>query len=213
MDPLASVEAEALTVCIDFKHPHAYLALPPTIAMAEALGVTVNWLPCIVAPIDEPSAAVFDEDRGVRHRRFRAEYAARDIRRYAEVNGLVIEDLYRRPDVRSAALGLLWARRSGLPAAQRYVQTVCRGHWASELDIEDRWALSGALRASGAGSDGFVAFAEGQGPAEFAVLQEVLADHRVFGVPAYLLAGQCFIGRAHLPMIRKLLAAGRERRN
>ena len=207
MDPVASLESQALTVCIDFKHPQAYLALPPTLALADALGLTINWLPRIVAPIEQPTVAAADDSRGLRHRRFRAEYVAKDIARYAKVYGLVLEDLYRRPDVTAAAVGLLWARRSGEQAAQRYVESVFSGHWQTTLDIENRRELSAVLAACDAAPDGFEAFAEREGLSQLGALQAALAERGVVGVPAYLVAEQCFVGRAHLPMIRRLLDA------
>lgn len=206
MDALATLDTEVLTLCIDFKHPHAYLAVPPTIAMAEAMGLRVNWLPRLVAPIERPTAAAAGDSRGSRHRRFRAEYAARDIARYAKLYGLVLNDLYRRPDVTLAAIGLLWARRSGAEATQRYVQAVFSGHWQATLDVEDRMALSALLEVCDAAADGFEAFVEGEGIGQLQALQLTLDERGVFSVPGYLVAKQVFMGRGHLRMIRRLLS-------
>src|SRR4051794_18090566 len=87
--PASSSEAppsfDAPTVCIDFKSPKAYLALAPTFALEDALDVRFDWLPISVSPLGRPGAARVDEDRSTRHKRMRAEYNERDLRRYARV--------------------------------------------------------------------------------------------------------------------------------
>lgn len=209
-----SAEAEALdaaplTVCVDFKNPHAWLAVPPTHALEEALGIDADWLPRLVAPLERPPPAGPDDDRGTRHRRLRAEYHARDIERYAAVHGLTIRGLERRPDATLASIGLLFARQAGAAARRRYVEHVFAGHWSQTLDLEDPAALRGALEASGCDPTGFEAYAEDAGRRELDALQATLAERGVIGVPAYLLEGEVFIGRAHLPMVRWILS-GRE---
>lgn len=204
-DPLAMIDAQPLTLCVDFKNPHAFLAVSPTVALAAELGLTVNWLPRMAPAIERPTLPSAGDARGVRHRRFRAEYTAREIGRYAEVHGLVIRDIYRRPDVTLASIGLLWARRAGPGSTQRYVTAVFAGHWDGSLDLEQPAELEAVLAASGAAADGFAAFVAGDGRTELAALQDALIERGVFTVPTYFVAGELFVGRAHLPMIRSLL--------
>ncbi|MCC5887963.1 MAG: DsbA family protein [Gammaproteobacteria bacterium] len=205
---LAAMDAEPLSVCVDFGNPNAFLAVPPTTALAHELGLTVNWLPRMTAPIERPAERSADDSRGTRHRRFRAEYAARDIQRYAELYGLVIiRDIYRRPNVTLPSLGLLWARRAGPDAAQRYVEAVFAGHWDGSLDLQQPAELQAVLAAEGVDAGGFETFAMGEGRSELAQLQEVLVERGVFTVPTYLVAGKLFVGRGHLPMIRGLLTS------
>ena len=42
-DPLAS--SAPLIVYLDYKSPYAYLAIAPTYALAEALGIEIDWRP------------------------------------------------------------------------------------------------------------------------------------------------------------------------
>lgn len=204
----ASGTQARLAVCIDFKSPHAWLAVPPTRALAQELGIGIDWLPRIAAPIEQPPPATAGDDRGARHRRMRAEYAARDIARYAAVHGLTIGGLYRRPDVSKAALGLLWARRAGPEVATRYVEATFDGHWSERLDIEDPDTIDHLLDEAGAAVAERAAFFADGGRSELDALQERLAEQGAYTTPAYLLADQLFIGRAHLPRLRELILAG-----
>ena len=81
---------------LDIKDPHSYLAKDPTYALADEMGVDVDWLPFVSRPLRRHSQ--LGEDRGSRHRRFRAAYVERSIARYAGVRGIAIRDIYRAPD-------------------------------------------------------------------------------------------------------------------
>ncbi len=198
-----------LTVCIDFKNPHAWLAVPPTVALEDELGIDADWLPRLVRPIERPPPATADDDRGTRHRRIRAEYFARDVARYAAVHGLTIRGIHRAPDATLAAIGLLWARRAGPAVRRGYVARVFEPYWEEALDLEDAGAIAAALEASGADGEGFADYAAGEGRRELDALQETLAERGVIGVPAYLVEDEVFLGRAHLPMIRWVLTGRR----
>ena len=102
---------DAPAVCIDFKNPKAYLALRPTYALEDELGIAFDWWPALVSPMSRPSEEQPREDRGTRHRRIRAQYYERDIRRYASVYGLQLGDLHRNPDATVASIGLLWVKQ------------------------------------------------------------------------------------------------------
>ena len=41
--------SERLSVAVDFKSPHAYLAVEPTCALADALGIAIDWQPFLVS--------------------------------------------------------------------------------------------------------------------------------------------------------------------
>ena len=50
----ACFDAAPLTVLLDVRHPLAYLALHPTLALAESLSLEVNWLPFSVPSLRPP---------------------------------------------------------------------------------------------------------------------------------------------------------------
>lgn len=192
-----------LPVAIDFKSPQAYLAIAPTYAIADKLGVTVDWLPVILSPGAIPPTG---DDRASRHRRTRGEYLERDVARYAADRGVEIDGFQRHRDSTLASLGLLWAKRPGAQVARKYVERVFERYGSQSLDIENERAIAALLAEVGAPSAGFEAFAKDEGRAELARIQSELRAAGVFEVPTYLIDGEPFIGRQHLPLIRSMLS-------
>ena len=199
-----------LPVVIDFKSPQAYLAIGPTCALADEFGITIEWQPLIVTPSKTAAASPPGDDRGARHRRFRADYLDRDIARYAADRGLSISGLQRRTDSTLAAIGLLWAQRQGPSLARAYVERVFERYWQEALDIEDERSIRALLTEIGAPVSGFEAFVKGDARTRLAQIQTELRDKRVFEVPTYLLNDDTFLGRQHLPLIRSRLSAKSE---
>jgi len=203
-----SLRAEGpLSVAIDFKSPNAYLAIGPTCALAEELGVGVDWQPFLVSPSkSHRHGSGSNDDRGARHRRFRADYIDHDVMRYAADRGLVIRGLHRQTDSSLAAMGLLWIRRERAPLAQVYVQRVFERYWREELNIEDESAICALLVEIDAPVAGFAAFAREKGRAELERARSELINAGIFEVPTYLLNGEVYVGRQHLPLIHTLLS-------
>lgn len=203
-----SLRAEGpLSVAIDFKSPNAYLAIGPTCALAEELGVGVDWQPFLVSPSkNHRHGSGSNDDRGARHRRFRADYIEHDVMRYAADRGLVIRGLHRQTDSSLAAMGLLWIRRERAPLARVYVQRVFERYWREELNIEDESAICALLVEIDAPVAGFAAFARGEGRAELERARSELINAGIFEVPTYLLNGEVYVGRQHLPLIHTLLS-------
>ncbi|MBV8453576.1 MAG: DsbA family protein [Deltaproteobacteria bacterium] len=202
---VSSGAAGPLSVAIDFKSPNAYLAIEPTCALAEQLRVSVDWQPFLVSPWKNHSPSAGANDRGARHRRLRADYAEREVVRYAAGRGLAMHGLHRQTDSSLAAIGLLWTRRGPAPLARAYVERVFERYWREELDIEDERALSALLVEIGAPVAGFAAFARADGRAELERMQTESIKAGIFEVPTYLLDGDMYVGRQHLPLIRALL--------
>ena len=57
-------------------------------------------------------------------------------------------------------------------------------------------------------TEGFAAFADGEGRRELKAVQDAAEAKGVYGVPSFLLPdGDLYWGREHLPRIREILAA------
>ena len=195
-----------LPVVIDFKSPQAYLAIGPTCALADELGITIDWQPLIVTPAKTPAAPPAGDDRGARHRRFRADYLERDVARYAADRGLAIGELHRCKDSTLAAIGLLWAQRQGPSLARTYVERVFERYWRGDLDLEDDGSIRALLTEIEVPVSGFEVFVAGDGRGRLERIQSELRDMGVFEVPTYLLNDDIFFGRQHLPLIRSVLS-------
>lgn len=198
-----------LALCLDIKNPLAYLALQPAFALVDDLGLTLECLPFAAAALKVPAPARDDEDRGTRHRRLRAEYLARDIARYAGVQKLVIREFYRSPDTSAFAAGLLWLNQQSREDVRAYLQQTFDGYWQESLDVEDPMAIAHIVERLGQDGEAYASFAADEAPALAADLRERLVAAGVFNVPSFVVQGQVFLGRAHLPMVRWILEGRR----
>jgi len=211
MTVLSALDDSRLSVLLDLRHPLAYLALHPTINLARDEGLEINWLPIRVPPLNAPSTAGPDDDRGIRHRRIRAQAIGREIETYANAQGLVLRDYYRDADPTAAYVGWLWLREQRPERLEDYLTEIFRAYWALELDPGDEKAISSVIEGLGADAAGFEAWAVDRGPASVSALAEELAERGLGVAPAYLIDDEVFLGRQHLPMIRWMLG-GREGR-
>jgi 2-hydroxychromene-2-carboxylate isomerase len=203
----AGTTRSTLTIAIDFASPRSYLALRPTITLADQLGLEIDWQPFLVDPVKQPKTA-FRDDRGIRHRVIRAAYLERDSIRYLADRGIKVRNFGKQANSMIAALGLLWLRGESKALVRRYVERVFECYWRGELDIEDQSAIRALLVEIGAPTTGFETFISGDGPVALDRVRLELLDAGVFDVPAYVANGETFIGREHLPMIRdKLVSA------
>ena len=198
--PADVIARRKLAVAIDFKSPYSFLAVAPTIAMAAELGIAIDWLPMIVTP--SAIAAPGTTDRASRHRRYRADYIERDLRRYLADRGMASVELNRTADSTLAALGLLWAKRQGPSQAQAYVQHVFDSYWRDATDLAEARFIEASLTATGTPVSGFTAFAQGEGRDELARINSQLRERGSFEVPTFILDDDIYLGRQHLPLLR-----------
>lgn len=212
MDPLNS--DAPLIVYMDVKSPFAFVALEPTLQLELALGARFEWRPLT---LDIPSylgAARKERGRLVSSDRSaalaaRIRYGYLDARRYAERQGLTLKGTEKIWDSRLANIGLLWAARTARDRLPAYLRAVCPPFWRRELDIEDMAVVIACLERAGADPTGFAAFAAGEGRRSHDALQAALHPSGVFGAPTYVLEGEPWFGREHIPYLRWALSGRR----
>jgi len=202
---VSALDPAHLAVCVDFRNPHAWLAVEPTRALEARLGAAFDWLPLAVPPLLRPTPECDGDDRAARHRRFRARYFENDLRRYAEARGLGPGDPYHAPDTGLAALALLYVRAKAPQRGGVFAERVFALVWQLAVDVAEPEAVDAALTHAGVDPRGFRDFAAGDGPRQLAALQAELEALGLYTVPAYLIGGEPFLGRQHLPMIEWLL--------
>jgi len=199
-----------IAVYFDYKSPYAYLAKDPVFALATECSVNLVWRPYILdipkflgsARLDA-AGNVLEEDRNA-HQWRRVRYSYMDCRRQARKQGLVIRGPRKIWDSSLAAAGMLFAQNAGESVFRRYHDTVFERFWRRELDIESVAAIAGVLREAGAEAGGFPEWAD-TGHAAVAKIAEDAETLGVFGVPSFVVDGELFWGREHLPDIRALL--------
>jgi 2-hydroxychromene-2-carboxylate isomerase len=202
-----------LTVYSDYKSPYAYLAKDLVYELEGEVPVRVEWLPYVLdIPLYLGSArvdaqgTVLEENRNA-HQWRRVRYSYMDCRREARKRGLVIRGTQKIWDSTLAAAGMLYAQRAGDAVFRRYHDLVFERFWQRALDIEEMTALGAVLEEAGADGTGFAAYAPA-GRGDVAAISRDAEAQGVFGVPSFLLDGELFWGREHLPEIRERLRDG-----
>ncbi len=196
-----------LSVYIDYKSPAAYLAVDPTYALEDEFGLEIDWKTLILErPIRRERKSVAEETKAERHARVRAEYVQMDQQRYTQAQGLSLKYPSRDWDSTLAAIGLIWAKEQGRSILRSYTHRVFERFWKQELDIEKATALKAILCEAGADVEGLEEYMEGDGRVIRGEIQNAALEAGIFDVPSYLIDGEIFLGRQHLPMIRWLLS-------
>jgi len=202
---LASPNLDEVLVLLDVRHPLAYLALQPTIALAGSLDVPFDWLPLSTPALKPPTEPGANDDRGIRHRRYRAQAIAREIEVYGAAQGLVLREPYRDGDARAANLAWLYVREQQGDRLEPFLQVLFGAYWSLRCDVSRPSEVSGLVREAGADAEGYLAWVKGEGSAAADRVERELRERGLFQVPAYAVGDEVFYGRQHLPMIRWIL--------
>ncbi len=205
--------SRTITVYTDYKSPYAYLAKDPAYELAREFNIELDWRPYI---LDIPSylgsarldaaGNVLEEQRNA-HQWRRVRYSYMDCRRQARKQGLTIRGTQKIWNSTLAAAGMLFAQRAGAGVFRRYHDTVFERFWQRALDIESTEAIGAILSESGANATAFPAQAETL-QAEVATISRTAEADGVFGVPTFVVGGEIYWGREHLPDIREILTRG-----
>lgn len=212
-DPLRS--DLPLILYIDFKSPYAYLAKDPAYALEDDLGIEIDWraltldIPSYLGSARLDAHGKVAESNRTPQQWSGVKYAYRDARRYASLRGLTIRGTTKIWDSSLAGIGMQWAKLQGRRVLRGYIDRVYEPFWKRELDIEDPIAIERVLAAAGADVNGFAAYHTGAGRADNDRIQRGIFDAGVFGVPSFIVDGELFFGREHLPRIRWLLTGKR----
>lgn len=187
-----------LTVYIDFKSAPSYLAIQPTLALAERMGIDIDWRPFRTVERDIANPRQ-DETVGERHRRVRATSQRALAIKYAAHQGIDLKypDQMGSSDLALGALMLI--RGDKLP----FIRAAFDAYWAEHQDLDDPAIIESLIMQTGAAlsdlSSAREALAEAQDAAE---------EAGIVGAPAYVIADQIFVGREHLPWIEDIASGG-----
>jgi 2-hydroxychromene-2-carboxylate isomerase len=204
-----------LIVYIDYKSPYAYLAKEPTYALEQQLGIEIDWRPLTLnipsylgsARLDERGKVV--ESQRTPQQWTGVKYAYRDARRYASLRGITVRGTTKIWDSSLAGIGMQWCKAQSRTVLRGYTDRVYERFWKRELDIEDGAVIETVLREAGADVTGFAEYATGDGRVLHDAMQAQIFAAGIFGVPSYVVAGELFFGREHLPMVRWLLTGAK----
>lgn len=212
-DPFSS--SAPLIVYIDFKSPYAYLAKDPTWALGDEFGIEIDWRPFTLdIPSYLGSARLHKDGRVAESQRTDTQWktvkaAYSDVRRYGSMRKLIVRGTTKIWDSSLAGIGMLWAKAQGKAILHRYIGITYERFWKRELDIENIAVVEGLLGEAGAPTREFRQYATGEGRALHDDIQTGTFEAGIFGVPTYLVGGEMFFGREHLPRIRWILGGKR----
>ncbi len=206
-------EPRTVTVYSDYKSPYAYLAKDLAYELERDFAVGLDWLPYTLdipsflgsARVDD-NGRVIEEERNA-HQWRRVRYSYVDCRRQARKRGLVIRGPQKIWDSTVASRGMLFAKRQGPAVLRRYHDTIFERFWKRELDIENPEVVGAVLVEAGGDTAGFPAYLTGEGRRALDQICRQAEAAGVFGVPTFVLDGELFWGREHLPDIREMLGA------
>ena len=206
-------EPRTVTVYTDYKSPYAYLAKDLAYELQRDFPAHLDWLPYDLHLADFMGSARVDDSGRVLeaertpHQWRRVKYSYMDCRRQARRRGLVIRGTQKIWNSQIALIGMLYAKRQGEASLRRYHDITFDRFWQRELDIEDPAVVTAVLAEAGAGTAGFASYLAGEGRTELMRVCREAEERGVFGVPSFIVDGELFWGREHLPDIRDMLAA------
>lgn len=188
----------SLEYFIDFKSPAAYLSLQPTLELRREHDFDLVFRPYRTqqkaVPVENDQ-----ETKGETHIRVRAQTRQLTHLKYAALCGLPMRFPATPGSTDLALAALFYAHQD--PAA--YSALAFHAYWVDNLDLNNPTLVNQLLEKSGHDPHGF------DGQAHLQALEDAQIPTEESGVvdtPAYVVEGQVFIGREHLPWIRELLA-------
>lgn len=210
-DPMQPADGARLIVYLDIKSPYAFIARDPTLALARRLGVKIDWRPLT---LDIPSylgSARLDKRGKVSESKRSAgqwanvKYAYRDARRYAGYQGYPLRGTEKIWDTSLVHIGFNWAKAQGDEVLNHFLDAIYPRFWQRDFAAEDLAVVTAALERAGADCAGFADFAGGAGRTEHDEQQAAVFAAGIFGVPSYVIDGEIFFGREHLPTVAWIL--------
>jgi 2-hydroxychromene-2-carboxylate isomerase len=184
-----------LTVYVDFKSPAAYLAIAPTLELAERLNLSIDWKPFRAIEREVPKLGK-EETVGESHRRVRADSQRALAVKYAAHQGIALK-FPPNPGSTDLALGVLAGiEEDPLP----FIRGAFNAYWEAHADLDDMAVVHALLIESGVRFEGSLADAR----SVLEIAQDQAEEAGIVGVPAYVIEDQLFVGREHLPWIEEL---------
>ena len=184
-----------LIVYLDFKSPGAYLAMTPTLALIDRLGLEVDWKPFQTIERDIPKLGK-EETVGESHRRVRAASQRALAIKYAAHQGIELR-FPKQPGVTNLALGVL-AEIVGDPLP--FIRGAFNAYWEVHANLNDLAVVHALLQESGVDYRGSLSAAH----EALDVAQAQAEDAGIVGAPAYIIEEQSFVGREQLPWIEEI---------
>jgi len=138
--------------------------------------------------------------------------AERERERMCEMLGIDRQLAERTINPLMLSLGLLWLKEGQheFDICLDYAVTAFRKTFIDNADVESEAAVTGMLESMNVTGDGFGAFV-GETSESFMSRAEELLENGILSAPAFIVDGEIFHGREHLPLITWMLTGGQGR--
>lgn len=181
-----------ITAYIDFKSVDCFLAIEPIVALANDYNVAIDWLPFRTTERVLPTH-VTNETVTQLHHRTRALSERRLRQHYAHIRGVKLD---ADDEVTDTTLALI--RLTEISGNRtRFVQMAFEAQWLNHRDLSDAAVLDELCEAC----DATLTTAK----ADLDAHQKEAEAIGLFDAPTFILEGQLFLGRTHIPWMRELL--------
>ena len=198
-----------LTLFIDFKSPASFLALKPALALIKSYELAVEWLPFAVKQPTIPANRMDDapngkfnnaarETKGETHRRVRAHQRQQMHKMYAELSNTEMHFPTQATNT-DLALNVL-ANLTVEPTA--FITRAFGAYWVEQRDLNDATVVEQLVREAGLPFTPELLL-----PTATEACLDKAGHIGVFEVPAFVLQGQVFIGREHIPWLTEIAAS------
>lgn len=194
-----------LEVYVDFKSPTSYLALKPTRELVSELDSPLIWRALKTTQHTVPDIQA-DEDQGTSHRRVRAQARQNSHLHYANVQSLPMRFPARFCETDLALCVLDALSELSIPAVDAYVTVAFKAYWEDHLDLDDTSVVAQMLDDCKIDAT-LIDKVRQDLPGRLDSIANSALEQGVVDAPAYLVGGQVFIGREHLPWVRQFLSA------
>lgn len=196
-----------LEIYMDFKSPYAFIAKDANYALEEEFGIEIDWYPLTLNIKSYLGSAKKEAGKIVESNRsstqwLAVKYAYMDARRYASLRDLTLKGTEKIWDSSIAGIAMLWAKRQGRVITKQFIDLTYESFWKRELDIEDVEIVKNTLVSAGADIRGFLDFVKVEGREMHDSLQNEILEKGYYGVPSYVIDGEVYFGREHLPRVR-----------
>lgn len=191
-----------LKIYIDFKSPESYLAFNQTATFAKENSLDISWKPFLTKSRNPPLPKK-NETKGETHLRIREEHKKSLNLKYAKILNLPMK--YPRDENQSDLALSLLPKLSG--ETKDYIALAFHYFWQQNFDLNNKDTVIELLKASKKETTVL--------DVEEDLIQTLIHDTElakqsgVIATPTYELEGDLFLGREHLPWIKKHLTNNR----
>ncbi|HIE88767.1 MAG TPA: hypothetical protein EYP91_18410 [Gammaproteobacteria bacterium] len=202
-----------MTIYINFAELPSWLMLAPLKNLCAEVEVHLAWKPMLSSlgnvagsnlkpGADDPLASYKARRADARHKD-----AKRENERMCGMLGIKPGQGERKINPLYLSLGMAWLTNQGAELQQylSYVETAFLKTFRDGADVESLSSLKVVLEESGFRTAGLDHFVENEAPDLEAAGEEIM-DSGVFNAPAFVVDGEIFHGREHLPLIQWMLA-------